>query len=148
MGGEDVDLYRDLFKALKAQGKLGEEGVAYNPYEYLESSGEVLSLVVDGAVVDSAVPGEKIEILLPHTGFYIESGGQVSDTGTILSANEPGWEIRVSEMRKPAAGIIMHSGEVLRGQPKSGDRAIALVDLARRLGVEMPTLAHGALTEN
>ncbi|OGO33520.1 MAG: alanine--tRNA ligase [Chloroflexi bacterium RBG_16_54_18] len=132
LGGEDVDLYRDLFKALKAQGKLGEEGVAYNPYEYLESSGEVLSLVVDGAVVDSAVPGEKIEILLPHTGFYIESGGQVSDTGTILSANEPGWEIRVSEMRKPAAGIIMHSGEVLRGQPKSGDRAIALVDLARR----------------
>ncbi len=35
-----------------------------------------------------------------------------------MSAGEPGWEIRVSEMRKPAAGIIMHSGEVLSGHPR------------------------------
>jgi len=132
LGGEDVDLYRDLFKALQAQGKISEEGVTYNPYEYLEIEGQVLALVRDGAVVERADPGEKIEVLLPHTGFYIESGGQVSDTGTIMSAGEPGWEMRVSEMRKPAAGIIMHSGVVLKGHPRSGDGAIALVDLDRR----------------
>jgi len=132
LGGEDVDLYRDLFIALKTQGKISEEGVTYNPYEYLEIGGEILALVRDGAVVERAGPGEKIEVLLPHTGFYIEAGGQVSDTGTIMSSGEHGWEIRISEMRKPAAGIIMHSGDVLRGNPRSGDRAIALVDLDRR----------------
>ena len=41
-------------------------------------------------------PGDKVEVLLPETGFYVESGGQVSDTGTIISAGKAqSWEIRV-----------------------------------------------------
>jgi alanyl-tRNA synthetase len=35
-------------------------------------------------------------------------------------------------MRKPAAGIIVHLGEVLRGEPKVGDLAIGRVDIQRR----------------
>jgi alanyl-tRNA synthetase len=35
-------------------------------------------------------------------------------------------------MRKPAAGIIIHIGEVVRGNPKVGDDAIANVDVQRR----------------
>jgi alanyl-tRNA synthetase len=44
----------------------------------------------------------------------------------------PGWEIRVVEMRKPAAGILVHVGEVVKGEPHVGDRAIARVDSSRR----------------
>jgi len=40
--------------------------------------------------------------------------------------------MRVSEFRNLASGIIMHSGVVLKGHPRSGDGAIALVDLDRR----------------
>ncbi len=130
LGGEDVQVYRDLREELIAQGKLEPDGVAYDPYQWLQVDGAVLALLRDGQAVQSAGPGDKVEILLPRTGFYVESGGQVSDTGQIVSAK--GWEIRVQEMRKPAAGIITHVGEVIRGEPQVGDLAIARVDSQRR----------------
>lgn len=132
LGGEDVDIYRTLLTALQGEGKLGPDGVRYNPYEWLEVEGNILALVSAGETINRARPGERVEVLLPETGFYVESGGQISDTGSIFSAEDPGWEIRVDEMRKPAAGIIVHSGEVVRGEPKVGDLAIARVDARRR----------------
>lgn len=132
LGGEDVDIYRTLLQELQAQGKLGGEGVQHNPYEWLEVEEPVLALLVDGKSVQSAQTGEKVEVLLPRTGFYVEAGGQVSDTGVIVSVAEPRWEIRVLDMRKPAAGVIVHVGEVVRGTPKVGDPAIAAVDAQRR----------------
>lgn len=132
LGGEDVDIYRTLLQDLQAQGKLGSEGVQHNPYEWLEVEEPVLALLVDGKTVQSAQIGEKVEVLLAKTGFYVEAGGQVSDTGVIVSVAEPRWEIRVSDMRKPAAGVIVHVGEVVRGTPKVGDLTIAAVDAQRR----------------
>ena len=35
-------------------------------------------------------------------------------------------------MRRAAAGVIVHIGEVISGQPKVGDKVIAEVDTARR----------------
>jgi alanyl-tRNA synthetase len=71
-------------------------------------------------------------VLLPETGFYVESGGQVSDTGIIVHAEGNPWEIRVLDMRKPAAGVIVHVGEVVSGEPRVGDLGIAAVDRQRR----------------
>ncbi len=45
---------------------------------------------------------------------------------------EGGWEIEINAVRKPSAGIIVHSGEVISGQPKVGDQAVAEVDMPRR----------------
>ncbi|HEX7975618.1 MAG TPA: DHHA1 domain-containing protein, partial [Anaerolineales bacterium] len=132
LGGEDVDVYRLLRSRLEADEQLGPEGVRYNPYQWLEVEGPVLALVSQGQPVEQAGPGDKVEVLLPETGFYVESGGQVSDTGMIVSVEEPRWEIRVTDMRKPAAGIIVHVGEVARGNPKTGQEAIARVDMQRR----------------
>ncbi len=129
LGGEDVDVYRPLLQQLQQQGKLGPDGVRYNPYEWLTVEGEVLGLVRAGEAAPGAQPGDMVEVILPETGFYIESGGQVSDTGQITG---PGWSIQVKDMRKPAAGIIVHVGQVANGQPKVGDRAVAQVDLDRR----------------
>ena len=132
MGGEDVPMYRQLLADLRAEDKLGLEGVAYNPYQWLEVEGPVLALVRAAQPMKQAEPGQKVEVLLPETGFYIASGGQVADTGSIVSIAEPRWEIRVEDMRKPAAGIIVHVGEVVRGNPRTGDAAIARVDEPRR----------------
>ena len=132
LGGEDVDIYRDLLSDLQAAGELAEEGVAYDPYRWLEVEGKILALVYSGESVPEAQAGQQVEVLLPATGFYIESGGQVSDTGVIYSLAEPGWEIRVEDMRRPAAGVIVHVGKVLRGQPKVGEAAVARVDYQRR----------------
>ncbi len=131
MGGEDAEFYNGLRKDLQAKGKLGKGGVAHDPYGVLEVEGEVLALVVNGQAIDEAQAGDSVEVLLPRTPFYVESGGQVSDTGLIRDAGNK-WEIEVSEMRKPAAGMVVHVGEVVRGQPRVGDRAVASVDADRR----------------
>lgn len=132
MDAEDLDVYRSIFETLQATGALKPEGVIYNPYELLEVEGPVLALVKDGRLVVSAEVGDQVDVVLPETGFYLEAGGQVSDTGTIVSVSEPRWEIRVEGMRKPAAGILVHAGKVVRGQPKTGDNALAAVDVQRR----------------
>ena len=49
-----------------------------------------------------------------------------------IEAGEPAWQIEVRDMRRPSAGVIVHVGEVIAGQPKVGDQAIAEVDMPRR----------------
>jgi len=141
LGGQDAEFYAGVLKALQADNKLGDNGVEYDPYTSTKVEGEVLALIVDGKSVDSASFGDTVEVVLPKTGFYIESGGQVSDTGYIKSRSSSsltagqqagGWEIEVTDMRKPSAGIIVHVGEVISGQPKIGDQTIAEVDMPRR----------------
>jgi alanyl-tRNA synthetase len=133
MGGEDVDVYRSILAALHSQELLPATGVAYDPYTPdLEIEGQVLALVRSGKSILRASPGDKVEVLLPATCFYIESGGQVSDTGIIREAAQGGWEIKITDMRKPAAGVIVHVGEVTHGNPMVEDQAIGQVDAQRR----------------
>ena len=132
LGGEDVDVYRQIYEQLTAQKKLTPEGVKHDPYSQLSTRGEVLAIVKDGMQVPAAEAGQRVEIVLPQTCFYLESGGQVSDTGYIYSSNGNQWQINIYDVRKPAAGIVVHIGEVTEGQPKVGDLAIAQVDYRRR----------------
>jgi alanyl-tRNA synthetase len=132
LGGEDVDVYRQIYEQLTAHNKLTPEGVKHDPYTQLSTQGEVLAIVKDGIQVPTAEPGQRVEIVLPQTCFYLESGGQVSDTGWITSLNGNQWQINIYDVRKPAAGIVVHIGEVTKGQPKVGDLAIAQVDRRRR----------------
>ncbi len=136
MGGEDVEVYRPIFEALQAEGKLSTSGVDYDPYSHgepvLEMTGEVLALMQDGFSINEAAPGSRVEVILPKTCLYVESGGQVSDFGTITKTQNGEWEIRVDEIRKPAAGLLVHVGEVVRGIPRTGDIALARVDMQRR----------------
>ena len=110
--------------------------------------GEVLALVINGEKVDSASLDDEVEIVLPKTGFYIESGGQVDDTGFIKGDD---WEIEVSSMRRASAGVIVHIGIVISGQPKVGDKAVAEVDITRRHNImrnhTATHLLHKALHE-
>ncbi len=159
MGGEDAGLYAGIIKDLQADGLLGEVGVEYNPYDLLQVKAPVLALVADGQILSQAGildqygkilteneraireikrkqykqtgAGDQVEVLLQNTGFYVESGGQVSDTGWIR-ATDGSWEIEVDDMRKPSPGAVVHVGEVIFGHPKAGDLAIAAVDAARR----------------
>jgi alanyl-tRNA synthetase len=132
MGGEDVDIYRGALTDLQSRELLGVNGVTYDPYNAVEVEGPVLALIQDGQPVKQAMAGDSVEVFLPQACFYVESGGQVSDIGTIVSVQEPRWEIHVDEMRKPAAGVIIHVGHVIQGQPRVGDQAIATVDWQRR----------------
>ncbi len=151
MGAEDVDIYTRLIEKLRQNGKLNAEGVAYTPYHAIREPIEILALVQDGKPVNQAGEGEPVAVLLPKTWFYVESGGQVSDTGQIVSANGKGWVIRVTDMRKPAAGVIAHVGEVVKGQPEKGDLALLQVDEDRRVQImrnhTATHLLHAALRD-
>jgi alanyl-tRNA synthetase len=131
LGGEDVEVYRQLFQDLLKQDLLSEQGVEYDPYNRVEVSGQVLAVVKDETPIIKAHSDDEIEILLPETCFYVESGGQVSDTGIIHSTDDS-WKVIINDMRKPAAGLFVHVGKVLYGEPTVGDEAIATVDVQRR----------------
>ncbi len=135
LGGEDAEFFAGILRDLQTQGKVGEQGVEHDPYTSPCLEGEVLALLVHGERVSSASFGDRVEVILPRSGFYIESGGQVDDTGYIRSlapTQEGGWEIEVTAMRRPAAGVIVHVGEVISGNPHVGDRCVAEVDMVRR----------------
>jgi alanyl-tRNA synthetase len=151
MGGDDVEIYAQLVEELTTTNKLGPKGVQYNPYEAVNDPVEVLALLSKGQPVTTAGVGDPIEVLLPKTGFYVESGGQVSDTGQIVGADGKDWVIQITGMRKPAAGVIVHIGKVVKGQPKVGDLAKVIVDMERRKATmrnhTATHLLHAALHE-
>ena len=132
LGGESVDVFRAILKTLVDAGKLPAEGVAYDPYHNLEVADQVLALIKDGVAVTDAEVGDQVEVVLSKTCFYVESGGQVSDSGSIISLAGTGWEIQVEDVRKPAAGVVVHIGKVMRGNPQVDDAVVAKVDEQRR----------------
>ncbi|HKG55274.1 MAG TPA: alanine--tRNA ligase [Anaerolineales bacterium] len=136
-GGEDAEFFAGILKELQKHKKLGERGVDYDPYTSPRVEGEVLALITAGGrSVESVSFGDHVQVVLPKTGFYIESGGQVDDTGYIRSFGgstaETNWEIEVTGVRRASAGMIVHIGEVISGQPRVGDLAVAEVDVSRR----------------
>jgi alanyl-tRNA synthetase len=131
MGGDNIIIYREIRAKLQDQGNLPADGVAYDPHTTLEVEVPVLSLITQDNSNDTAHTGDRVEVVLPETSFYIEAGGQVSDTGKITSRGGD-WEIRIDKVHKPVAGLIVHVGEVIKGSPKINDLAIASVDAQRR----------------
>jgi alanyl-tRNA synthetase len=148
LGGEDSEFFANILKDLQSKKKLGKDGVEYDPYNSPKVEGEVLALVVNGESVNSASLDDVVEVILPKTGFYIESGGQVNDEGYIRGKD---WEIEVTAVRRAAAGTITHIGQVISGQPKVGDKVTAEVDIARRHNImrnhTATHLLHKALHE-
>ena len=133
LGGEDAEFFAGILKDLQAKGKLGKDGVEYDPYHGTQvdryTGLEVLALVVNGQLIESAELDDQVEVILPKTGFYIEAGGQVDDMGYIRGER---WEIEITGMRRASAGVIVHIGTVIEGKPRVGDKATAEVDITRR----------------
>ena len=130
--------YADVLNELKADGFVGENGTTNAPYGDLRLNTKVVAILYDGQPVDHAESGQAVEVVLPETPFYLESGGQVTDTGMICAATnaqtgeEPAWCLRVTDARRIIPGLITHVCEVVYGQPRTGDACVAQVDEARR----------------
>ncbi len=139
-GTEGVQIYLDLLHGLKDGGVLPAAGVSHVYEEDFEQETTVVALLREGQRVATVHPGDRVEVVLAATPFYVESGGQVADTGFIArylndDEEEPIWEIRVDDVRRPVAGLIVHVGEVIKGQPAAGDKAWAEVDIERRMDI-------------
>ncbi|MEC8041740.1 MAG: alanine--tRNA ligase-related protein, partial [Pseudomonadota bacterium] len=66
-------------------------------YDTEEAEGQVVALVQEGAEVETAAKGAKVQIAVNQTPFYAESGGQVGDTGVLKT--EAG-AARITDTRK------------------------------------------------
>ncbi len=143
---ETMKRYQALLASLQEQGALPADGVAHDPYSTTEVETTVIAILKDGQSVSTARPGDEVEIVLPATCFYVESGGQVSDQGFIAAYPpgsdvegeadeevEPLWDVTITEARRPVPGLIVHVGKVVAGRPRVGDRVWAVVDYDRRI---------------
>ncbi len=133
----DNSVYVTLLEELRSRGQLDADGVRHLIYEDAEDADTtVIGLVKDGQAVNQAHAGDEVELILPETPFYVESGGQVSDTGEIEyfpeDMQKPVWSVRVTSMRRPIPGLIVHVGEVTSGTVQVGDPAFAFIDTVRR----------------
>ena len=107
----------------------------------------VQALVAGGAETAQAEAGDTVALVLNQTPFYAEAGGQVGDTGAIVSAG--GARVRVTDTRREAVGLHVHHGIVEEGTLTPGDAVALSVDGARRTALRAnhsaTHLLHAAL---
>ncbi|WBA12188.1 alanine--tRNA ligase [Salinivibrio kushneri] len=124
-----------------------EHGSDFCGYTGTEGTGQITEIFVDGDTVDSLVSGDKAVVILDHTPFYAEAGGQCGDTGVIDTDQG---RFTVTDTQK-AGQAIAHYGSLSEGQLSVGAQATARVDAARRHAVAMnhsaTHLLHAALRE-
>jgi alanyl-tRNA synthetase len=137
--GEELGLYVQLLEELKARGRLGPDGVEHLPRQTTALETTVVAILRDGERASRAHGGDEIEVVLAATPFYLESGGQVSDTGVLAwyeaDGEEPIWQIDVGDVRQPVPGLIVHVGQVSQGQPRTEAPVWAIVDAERRVDI-------------
>ncbi|MDO5498522.1 MAG: alanine--tRNA ligase [Propionibacteriaceae bacterium] len=116
----------EAYKSLRVHGATGFRG-----YYDLTVDSNVLGIVRDGELVNSAEPGDIVEVVLADTPFYAESGGQDADRGTI-DAGET--RLDVLDVQRPIDGLIVHKVEVGSGLLETGANVLASVDPFHRMG--------------
>jgi alanyl-tRNA synthetase len=133
-----------------AQG-LEYDGVAtaFHGYEHLVcEKSKVMALYIDGTPVARARPGDDVVIVLDHTPFYAESGGQVGDTGELRNARS---RVLIDDTVKVQASVAGHTGRVVEGEIEVGDVFVARVDADKRIKTmrnhSVTHLMHKALRE-
>jgi alanyl-tRNA synthetase len=121
----------------------------FHGHEHLVcETSKVVAVYVDGSAVASARAGDDAVIVLDHTPFYAESGGQVGDTGELRNATT---RVVVEDTVKVQAAVHGHQGRVVEGSVSVGDVFTARVDGTQRARTmrnhSVTHLMHKALRE-
>src|SRR6202045_4503096 len=132
----------DLRDSVKLSGKTDFLG-----YDRLDDKGAVTSLIFDGALVDALRPGQEGQVVLDHTPFYAESGGQIGDAGVLIGATA---RFTVRDTKK-IGGSFAHVGVLDAGELRVGDVVEAQVNSERRISIALnhsaTHLLHAALRQ-
>ncbi len=92
---------------------------------------EVLAIIKNGQGAQQLEPGDAGEIILDHTPFYAEAGGQVGDRGWFYSDDHNFVVADVNGCYYPIQGVRAH--QVIAKQPiRVGQKVDAVVDTALR----------------
>jgi len=122
---------------------------AFHGYEHLNcDTSKVVAVYVDGSQVEQANAGDDAVIVLDHTPFYAESGGQAGDTGELRNGTT---RVVVEDTFKIQADVFGHHGRISEGSVKVGDTFAAKVDAELRVKIvrnhSATHLMHKALRE-
>ena len=122
---------------------------AFHGYEHLNcDTSKVVAVYVDGSQVEQANAGDDAVIVLDHTPFYAESGGQAGDTGELRNGTT---RVVVEDTFKIQADVFGHHGRIAEGSVKVGDTFAAKVDAELRVKIvrnhSATHLMHKALRE-
>jgi alanyl-tRNA synthetase len=113
---------------------LRKEAQRFVGYESTEAETEIIAFRQEGGRVD---------LVLRENPFYVESGGQVSDTGVVSGRD---WAVQVDAVRKDPLGTVVSGTFPDPFEPTALD---ALVDAPRRRSIERnhsaTHLVHAAL---
>jgi alanyl-tRNA synthetase len=143
--GYEVEMHRQRDRA-RASWKAAEKKVALPVFQELaerqrtvfdgytttaSEDSRIVALVQDGKSVQEVGARQRAEVVLDHTPFYAEAGGQVGDTGRLLVSGNGHEVAQVLDTQRPVTGLIVH--KVLTLEPLSvGTRVEAQVDAERR----------------
>ncbi|MGE5619107.1 MAG: alanine--tRNA ligase [Sphingomonadaceae bacterium] len=123
-----------------AAGAVDEvEETRFLGYQLTETEGQIVALLEAGKWQPRLDSGTAGIVILDRTPFYAESGGQVGDTGLIVTADG---RFEVHDTQRDEGGRILHIGTVVEGFLEVSSTAKASIDIERRLD----TARHHTLT--
>jgi len=98
-------------------------------YETNQAEGIIKSLLKNNNEVQSLKSGDEGMIIVNQTPFYGESGGQVGDTGNIVSKD---FKFEVIDVQKKLGDLFVHYGKVLNGSIKLNENVEMKINVERR----------------
>jgi len=114
----------------------------FEGYRQTESSGcEVIALMRNNAGVQELKSGQQGEVILDHTPFYAEAGGQVGDRGALYTRGKASVIAEVEGCYYPVQGVRAHK-VVAKADIHVGDQVDAVVDLH----IRQATMRHHTAT--
>ena len=136
------------FKATQGLEYSGAKTTFHGYEEIAFDDAKVVALYVDGSAVNEVKAGQDAVVVLDHTPFYAESGGQVGDQGVLANAAT---RFAVADTLKVQADVVGHHGTLEQGTLKLGDVLRAEIDAHRRARTQRnhsaTHLMHKALRE-
>ncbi|KAA3608016.1 MAG: alanine--tRNA ligase [Planctomycetota bacterium] len=122
------------------------EATRFLGYEQDRGEAEAVALGSDGRLQSALEAGQEGFVVLAHTPFYAEGGGQIGDRGQLLDpTGETLFEVRDTQNEE---GYSLHFGVARQGLSR-GKSVIAQIDLAARKATEAhhtaTHLLHAAL---
>jgi alanyl-tRNA synthetase len=116
----------------------------------LSTDCDVMAIVKNGESLVSANAGDSVDIFLDHTSFYADSGGQVGDTGWLLSKEDKSVVAEIVGCVSPMQGLRAHKA-ILKQPLFARDLVHAQVDHERRDAIRRnhtgTHLLHAALRQ-
>ena len=98
-------------------------------YETDQAEGVILSLLKDNKEVKELKLNDDGMVITNQTPFYGESGGQVGDTGEIISGD---FRFEVTDVQKKLGDLFVHYGKVINGSIKLNENVEMKIDQNRR----------------